>query len=499
MLAQAFLFSVILQAAADTLILSPQAQVPGNASSLINSSFIGLAFEACSLPDYANASNTFSHNLVQNIVDRIGTRPVVRIGGTSLDHSFYNRSLNTWADIPGNNDSGVVKNVTFGPPFFDILANWSNVTYTIECPLAYLDLNQTLEFAEDAYRILGPDKISAFEIGNEPDLYTVAGPDRPQGYGPQQWVEEWTNYSTAISNALNLSTSERNFQTLELSGNTAGWGAQDVFPDGLDNITQRISSTAYHYYDLQGSGDTELQGQLMNHTFTRNKMAYVADAASWLKTNHPDIPLMLNEVGSGEENNLTLVASFGAALWLADYMLYNMAIGVARVNYQQGTGFAFNLWQSTASDGRVPEVMPIYYGMLFAADFVGESGDMQVVEIGGQRDTLAAYAAYQGGNLTKVAIVNLEAWEEGATRPSTNVTLQVPDGVQNVTVQRLASTVGAAGLNPENVTWAGQVYTKANNGLGQLVGSSSESVNVQGQNASLIVNASEAVVIHIVS
>ncbi|KAF7799181.1 hypothetical protein EIP86_010412 [Pleurotus ostreatoroseus] len=501
MLSPAFLLSAFplgwfsRLSASDTLTLSPKAQISTNTSSSIDSTFVGFAFEAASFHDYAGPGSPFSRNLVQNIADRTGAKPIVRVGGTSLDHSFYNRSLNTWAVIPGNG-RGVVKNVTFGPSYFDVFRNWSNVTYTIDCPLAYKNLNQTLQFAEDAYRVVGHDNIAAFEVGNEPNLYVNV--DRPSQYGPTQWVKEWTHYSTSIADALNLSTSQRHFQTLAISHNDPAWDVQNVFPDGLNNVTQRISSAAFHYYDLQ-RGNTQMQGQLMNHTFMRRKMAYVADAVSWMKQHHSQIPVMMNEVGAGEVANRTLEASFGAALWLSDYLLYNMAIDVARVNYQQGTGFSFSLWQPVQRNGRAPEVMPIYYGMLFAAEFLGRSGNVRVKEIGGHHDTLAAYAAYEGGNLARVAIVNLNLWEQGKARTSTNVTLHVPSDVQNVTVRRLTSTVGAAGLDPRNVTWAGLVYTKANNGLGRLVGSASESVNVQGQDASLVVNASEAVIVHVAS
>jgi hypothetical protein len=45
------------------------------------------------------------------------------------------------------------------------------------------------------------DKLIAFEIGNEPDLYALMQ-ERPSNYTVNDYVEEWTRYAKAISQGV---------------------------------------------------------------------------------------------------------------------------------------------------------------------------------------------------------------------------------------------------------------------------------------------------------
>jgi len=136
--------------------------------------------------------------------------------------------------------------------------------------------------------------------------------------------------------------------------------------------------------------------------------------------------------------------------------------------------------------------------MLFAADFLGKSGNVRVKELAtGRPDLIAAYAAYEGGNLARVAIINFKEWHRGQDRESVPVTIGVPQNVQQVTVRRLTTTAGALNMNPHNVTWAGEVWTNANNGTRKVVGQVSQKVQVNGKNARVNISATGAVIVDI--
>jgi len=235
----------------DPVQLNPNASAPSDASPTVPKNFIGFAFEAIPFRDFASPQSTpniFSRNLIQNIADRTNSTPSVRVGGTSMDHSFYNHSQKVWSKIPKNQlHKSIPHNVTFGPAYFEGFANLQNVRYGIDYVLAYPHLNMTVRTAEDSFRIVGQDKIQLIEIGNEPNLYS-GEQNRNSSYGPANWGKQWIKFSDAIAKALDIPTTQRRFQALALSVNDPTWEVQKVFPAGLFAAESRLESVAYHYY-----------------------------------------------------------------------------------------------------------------------------------------------------------------------------------------------------------------------------------------------------------
>lgn len=101
-------------------------------------------------------------------------------------------------------------------------------------------------------------------------------------------------------------------------------------------------------------------------------------------------------------------------------MLHAMTTGIDRVNRQQILNEMICMWLPAESEtAGVPRVLPDYYAMPFAADFIGASGRTRVVELSveGERNAkIVGNAAYDGGNVARIALVHLMLCSKVAER-----------------------------------------------------------------------------------
>jgi hypothetical protein len=237
-------------------------------------------------------------------------------------------------------------------------------------------------------------------------------------------------------------------------------------------------------------------------------MQIFADSAAFLRNHNPPLPLDLAEVGPAiginKEQTEKIEVVFGTALWLSDMLLHSMSIGIRRVNYQQITGGSLSLWQPIDWQGKRARVDPKYYGQLFAAEFVGKDKGVKVQElkVGKEREeTLSTYAAWSAkGELLRVAVVNLEEWNNGTEhagkRSKVTAKFGAPQGWEKVEVRRLESLAGAAGSSEKDISYAGVTYTYQNMGKGEKrKGAEKETIVVKDGTVAVDVKASEAVMI----
>lgn len=164
---------------------------------------------------------------------------------------------------------------------------------------------------------------------------------------------------------------------------------------------------------------------------------------------------------------------------------------------QQGVGFGYAAWQPVAYNGTEsygPHVRAPYYGIVFVADFIGQNSELQISNIDLGNDWLSAYAGYESGELAKYAVVNLEAWNttQNGTRPVQELSLEVPSTTNTIRVDYLTGPGSDAFVN---VTWAGDEWTYASNGLAVQVADTSKTVWVSGGVANVSVQASEAILV----
>lgn len=237
----------------------------------------------------------------------------------------------------------------------------------------------------------------------------------------------------------------------------------------------------------------------MNHTAVVGGAAFIKNAIRYLNNQSVPIPLVVGEVGSALGNgkdDSPLEAVLGSALWQVDFFLYSMFIGVQRINLQSGLTFPFALWNPKFTVGNITtpaSVRPAFYGQMFAAEFRGDAEDVRIFNRDLNTPFLSAYAAYDGGNLTRVAVVNLRLWNEDdpKARPHKTVALKIGKAATSVMVKKLTSIKGGS-ASAGNITWGGFQWRAANGGVGKQVLNDIETLPVKDGLVELNLKASEA-------
>ena len=150
-----------------------------------------------------------------------------------------------------------------------------------------------------------------------------------------------------------------------------------------------------------------------------------------------------------------------------------MSIGVQRINYNNPSGSYQNLslWEVSAPVfGNYPKVHPVYYSMVFSADFIGTSGKTRVAELPlpvQDTDDQVAYGAYDDGKLARLAVISYAAPNGNSTAFSFD--LGADSGVKQVELRKLVDNAHAMYTGAWNITWAGMSWKAANEGVGQQV------------------------------
>ncbi|KAI0169377.1 glycoside hydrolase family 79 protein [Hypoxylon sp. FL1284] len=495
-----------------------------DASAEIDPNFCGLAFEQSSFVRYAQGDdgniNAFSANLIDAITLRTGGIPIIRLGGTSADYGKYLPGQKEPALPPAERDQyQVVGNTTIGPSYWDLAKNFPDAKYMVEVPLATTNVSEAVAWAQSAVQGIGIDNIHSIQPGNEANLYSdnfrgeggirLGPPDYQGKLSNETYVGNWTKYADAILEAVDLPQG-RFFTAFDVSSHSGDeveaekyvFDVQECFDLGIDkkNIIKDVS---HHYYQRSAGTAADLASGLMNMSVTHNHLDQYQGHIDWLKKNRPEIGFILNEVGNSlsQTNEYEFQNRLGSALWQVDFYLYSMAIGVARINYQQIMHAGYNLWLPVASVGFDAQVFANFYSQPFVADFIGTSSSRVAqldVSGGNGPANLAAYAAYEGDAAKRIAIANLDYWNKTSSnmeRPSVTLDVSVPADVKSVNVTHLTSP-GGAGAGADSITYAGSQWTYESSGKEvKNVRNDTEQVTVQNGVARIKVESSEAVLL----
>ncbi|KAI1433888.1 glycoside hydrolase family 79 protein [Xylaria sp. CBS 124048] len=536
------------------------ATVPAGSSPEIDPDFQALAFEQASFVRYAQDdegnANAFSTNLLDAIYSRTGGKPIIRLGGTSPDYGKYLPGQTEPAlPVAEQNNYQDIGHTTIGPSYWQLAKNFPDALYMIQVPLATRNISEPIAWAQSAVETIGIDSIFSIQPGNEADLYsnTFTGANGIPLHPPQYqgrltnetYVGNWTQYVSAIKKAVPGLPSERFFTAFDTSTHFGPQVVDEKFTFAVDRCFDLgidsgnvVKEVAHHYYQGQAGTAATLGSTLMNLTITHTHLDQYKSAINWLKANKPGVPFVLSEVGNSLQmtNTYEYQARLGSTLWMIDFYLYSMAIGIARINYQQIMHSGYDMWLPVASAGMPAQVFSNYYSQPFVADFIvclsslshltrntkwnasrvkkeshaprqdvfilivsqGNTGKTRVSQLSVNVTNIAAYAAYDNGTPKRVAVVNMNYWNQTSSteaRGGITVNLGVPKGVRNVTVYHVNSPWGA-GAAADTITYGGSQWTF--DSLGEEVKNvrlDTEAVVVRNGVASVKVASSEAVLV----
>ncbi|KAF9236722.1 glycoside hydrolase family 79 protein [Melanogaster broomeanus] len=495
-----------------SLKLNGPASIPAEwATSPLNPALASFSIETAGFEDYlgnATYPNTLSINLFNNLKKRALVAPEIRIGGNTADSTFWNSNqdaaLYNYVD-----DTGTLRNTTLGPQFWNsvkLLPEGTKIVMTLN--LKSLNYTGALSLAEAAWTSLGSRVISRFEIGNEPDLYSL-------DFDAQNYTAIWEPWSVNISQALDISYPEFQVGATAIDPlwpyNTSQADAQFDCVSALAagaNDGHTVTTCSEHTYQYSVCDPTTAAVATLTNLVNHTRLAEYLDL--W----QPRIHAVRSQLGPdgfviGEFNSVSCSGkdnvsnTFGQAMWLLDTTLYAASINVSRVYVHQGAPFAshsstppnhgepfYNLWYPVDNYNGPIQVFPSYSAYLFVSELIGGSKSLRTANIfpgrqangssvttadgdpsAGQVSVYGYWEELSADYPAKLAILNLEIYNSTATYPRPNVTvdfsafLSTPGGM--VTVKRL--TAPGADIKYGNLTtWAGQNFASgvAEGGVG---------------------------------
>ena len=356
---------------------------PDQQLGMIAPDFMGLGYEISSVsrPGLLSRGNRVYVQLVRTL----SARGVVRIGGNTADYAKYSPNAAAISSARGTivNDA-VLKDLG---DFLEA-TGWKLIWA--------LDLGQGTEADAIAEaRIISSisgERLLAFEIGNEPDLFARAKHRKPE-FGYEDWLAEYRRYKAAL---------RREFPRIPFAGPDAAGKTDWVTRFAADEGKDSVLLTHHYYREGQNPSssiekllgvDPKLQAQL-----TALKAASQACGA----------PYRICEVNSFSGGGRPGVSdTMAGALWALDYMFTLAANGCAGVNMETGVNHLdfISSYSPIGDDehGRY-SAKPEYYGML-AFSFAGK-GQLLAVETSANSPDIKAYATQLDKTALTLTLIN---------------------------------------------------------------------------------------------
>lgn len=484
------------------------ASAPSNISQAVDLAFGGFGIEPSNLFSYTGKEtvNELSINLLENLGNLTGKPPHIRLGGNTQDYMIYNETQDAWAQITNKNAQGS-GNIAFdsmyiGPRFFEAVNRFPTGTpVTWGLNLAYdLDdyIDQIVLMANQALNRCTTIDIVAFEIGNEPDLYSSNG-FRNSSWTSIMYSQQWLDRAAALYEQVlepnNLtaaffeagSTSHTSGTTFDISALASDSpsvvdtyeGSKFLATWNQHDYTYFVSVTAY---------DLTLQ-TIMNFDTTESQFD------DWVteidEANESGYPYALREMGMVGPLGVTNVSdTFGGALYTLNFLLYAASLNISGVNFHMTSSSYTSAWQPITVDGLEPHVRPIYYGHAAFNQIIGKSCQAQVSQYSlsgvdsDYESFVRAYSVYQGGSLQSIAVINSKMANATETnKANLTVSVTLPTSLAGETVY--LSYLTNDGIDSKyNTTWNGISYEQDSVGTANQVDDSEDTVTV-GDDGSL--------------
>jgi Glycosyl hydrolase family 79 C-terminal beta domain len=364
----------------------------GQALGTIAADFIGLGYEISSVarPGLLSRANSVYVQLVRTL----GVRGVIRIGGNTSDFAAYSPDAPAVSSAFGTvvNDAGLRELGSF------LEATGWKLIWGFD--LGRGSEADAIAEAKAVLSIAG-ERLLAFEIGNEPDLFVGAKHRKPE-YGYDEWLAEYRRYKAALRGR---------FPRIPFAGPDAAVKTDWVTRFAADEGKDAVLLTHHYYREGQNPSSTiekllgvdpKLQPQL-------EKLSAASQACG--------LPYRICEVNSFSGGGRPGVSdTMAGALWVLDYMFTLAAGGCSGVNMETGVNHRdFISSYSPIGDDEHGHysAKPEYYGML-AFSLAGK-GKLLKTEIDASSTGLKAYATDPGKGTLALTLINKGAVSSALT------------------------------------------------------------------------------------
>jgi hypothetical protein len=397
--------------------------------------FVGASFEYRALHQYTGRDPRAIDPVLLSLLSGLaaGQSPVIRIGGDSTD--------GTWWPIRGE--------IAPGGIYYPLTKGWLRTTQALAADLnAKLILGINLAAGRPAIAAaegrafmdgIGRKYIDAFEVGNEPDLYTVFPwykdrrghiyRARGRGYDLSAYTKQFIQWARTLPNVP-----------------LAGPGVSG--PSWMGKLSKfigaapRLGMVTYHRYPLRAcvTDPTSLAFPSIPNLLADSSAAGLATPMSpFINVAHRhNVSFRVAEMNSAScQGEKGVSDTFASALWALDTMFQFASVGVDGVNFHMLPGSNYELFTvSHNSTGAWQAfVHPEYYGLLmFAQAFPPGARLLQTTGAGGTGSPVKVWATQGGDGAIRVTLVNKDPGAEhdvslsvsGATASGALETLQAP-------------------------------------------------------------------------
>jgi hypothetical protein len=409
-------------------------EVTGTEGSKIPQEFLGLSFETEELatPERFSPDN---HELV-NYFRTLGPQGVLRLGGNATAYSVWASNAAPEPLLTKAQTQSVGRDPKlFFPITQTAIDNLGGFLRATGWKVIYglnvisVDADTTADEADHVSAAVG-DRLAAFQFGNEPENLRQGNKRWGHPLTYEEYIAKWKLYSSAVRARLPKAPLAGPDTALKLD-----WVTRFAADVGHD-----ITALTTHYYEGPATDPNVNLDFLEHHRGPiDNNISAPLQIAQRL-----GVPYRLTEANSfyfGGKAGLS--NTFASALWGADFMLFLAQKGVAGINFHGGgEGYYTHIAESAA---KRYSARPLYYGMLFARQFLGTT--LLGVSLNSPKD-LTAYAA-QSAQDVRIAVFNRET-------ERVSIDLSVPNlhrqSVASVWRLKAPSPSATAGVTLANAT-----------------------------------------------
>jgi hypothetical protein len=425
----------------------------------IPNNFTGLSYEPAALPQ----SWMFRPDniLLQNFIKQLGDRGVLRIGGNYVEKTYW---------IEGKPKSATQRQIITQNDINNLFNFVRMIGWKVILGLNLGDSKPEIAALQAEYvaHVAG-DRLLSFEIGNEPDLYSLNGL-RPETYNYNDFNKEFTAYFTAIRNRV-------------ANAPISGPGTAQVYktwavPFASDAAAQ-IYLLTQHYYRM--GPPTNASVTISNLLSRDERLEKVAQNLREV-TQHRGKRYRITECNSVFHGGKSGVSNvFAAALWGLDFMFTLAQNGAAGVNFHGGgeglySPFAIH-WDGKCS------ARPLYYGMLLFK--LASQGRLLPVTISETNINLKVYAVLTNNNKVLLTLINKDQTHNAQVLVNCDRQLHGASALR-LTAPSLHST--------SDITLGGSSVESDGSWKPRL----SETIQISGNHCSISVPASNAILITLI-
>jgi Glycosyl hydrolase family 79 C-terminal beta domain len=409
LLAAASLGSVFRKGVQARLILDVSRRI-----SAIGSEFMGLGYETSSVarPGFLSAQNSVYVQLCRTL----GPRGIIRVGGNTSDYASYAASSPAFSS-PETGPGSIVN-----PAVLRDLGTFLKATGWRLIWGLNLGRGTVEGAAEEANAVLVATRpyLVAFEIGNEPDLFSHREIHRTKSYDYEGYLRDYRRFRDVLCKKI---------PGIPLAGPDVAvsslWVARFARDEG-----HNVKLLTQHYY-REGQNPTSSIEKLLHPDPKLAPMLAQLRAVS----KSSGLPYRICETNSFSGGGKPGVSDrFASALWVLDFMYRLASAECDGVNMETGVnqlGF-ISSYSPIGDDERGHYVAtPEFYGMLAFAH--GAAGELIEAELSAGSHNLEAYATVTRDKRLCVTVIN----KEPALDASVSIERTLP--FQNGSVLRLSA------------------------------------------------------------